>query len=78
MAGKRGNPFVAPPTGENKIEAVLEFRGNQYFVSDYSRMFGKISDVANSVGELSLEKVHGVVDPSRRREKPPAIPKGPE
>jgi hypothetical protein len=78
VAGKRGNPFVAPPTGENKIEAVLEFRGNEYFVSDYSRMFGKVSDVANAVGELSLEKVRGIIDPATRKEKPPMIPRGPE
>ena len=79
VAGKRGNPFIAPPSGENRIEAVLEFRGNEYFVSDYSRMFGKISDVASSVGELSLERVRSVIDPAAPRPgAKSAIPKGPE
>jgi hypothetical protein len=63
---------------EYRIEGVLAFRGNEYVISDAAGLFGKLDSVANAVGAAALEKVRSVIDPSTRREKPSAIPKGPE
>jgi hypothetical protein len=63
---------------EYRIEGVLAFRGNEYVISDAAGAFGKLNNVANAIGAAALEKVRTVIDPSTRREKPSAFPKGPE
>jgi len=63
---------------EYRIECVLAFRGNEYVISDAAGLFGKLDSVANAVGAAAFEKIRSIIDPSTRREKPSAIPKGPE
>ena len=78
IRARRANVFT-PPSGQNRIDAVLEFRGNQYVVSEVLNPLASGEDVAKVVGEVSLEKVRAAIDPAApRREHPPAIPKGPE
>lgn len=71
---KRGNVFTGPRGGENRVEAVLAYRGNEYFIVESARVIGKLNDVAATVGEMSFEKLRSILGPSAGREKAGSLP----
>jgi hypothetical protein len=73
---KRGNVFTGPRGGENRVEAVLAYRGNEYFIVESARVMGKLNDVAATVGQMSFEKLRSVLAPAASRDKAGAIPAG--
>jgi hypothetical protein len=47
--------------GENRVEAVLAFRGNEYWIEESARMIGKLEDVSVTVGQLAFEQLRTVL-----------------
>jgi hypothetical protein len=52
---------------DNRIEAILSVRGNQYWIQDSSRISEQLDDATRNIGETSFAKVRSVLPPAAGR-----------
>ena len=55
-----GSRFARVPAN-NRIDAVLTLRGNEYWIQDQSRMTEEMSEAALNIAETSLHKIRSLL-----------------